>query len=56
MSAYELTFFFTYGDGVLLSYNDIARKEYGYFVDLNRLSLSAETIKTANEMMQEYKT
>ena len=56
MATYELTFFFDYGGGVLWSLNDAARKEYGYFVDLNRLTLSADTIQWANEMSEEYQT
>ena len=56
MATYELTFYFYYGGGVLWSLNDAARTEYGYFVDLNRLTLSADTIRWANEMSEEYQT
>jgi len=56
MSKYKMAFSFRHGGGALWSLNDVARKEYGHFVELKRLPLSDTTIDIANEMSREHET
>ena len=56
MSTYELGFGFRYGGGVLWSVNELALKEYGYFIELHKLPLSKAAIDNANEMSKEFQT
>ena len=56
MSTYELGFGFRYGGGVLWSVNELALKEYGYFIELHKLPLSKAVIDNANAMSKEFQT
>ena len=56
MSTYVLSFYFAHGGGILWGANDAAREKYGFYVDVNWLPLSKETIKASEEMIEEYRT
>jgi len=50
MGRYRLRYFFDFGGGCLWAANKDAQDRFDYCVDLNCLSLTAETIKTADAL------
>jgi len=56
MALYEFTFHFTHADGCLWGANDAAKREYGYFIDINKLPLSDNTKEEIHNLYREYDT